>query len=132
VTWTFNHLRGLIHVRALLLGPTGSMVARLALDTGATGTTINIDSLEQIGYDPTRIGRPVQARTASGVVQTHQLPVHSVSALGQTRTNFTVAACTLPPGVSVDGLLGLDFFRGHILNIDFTKGEITLNTGGTP
>ena len=45
--------------------------------------------------------------------------------LGETKANFTVIAHYLPPTASVDGVLGLDFLRGHILNIDFKIGEIT-------
>ncbi len=33
---------------------------------------------------------------------------------------------TLPPSATVDGLLGLDFFRGHQLTVDFQTGQITL------
>jgi hypothetical protein len=46
--------------------------------------------------------------------------------LGQERQNFTVIAYTLPPTATIDGLLGLDFFRNHVLTIDFQNGEITL------
>jgi hypothetical protein len=40
--------------------------------------------------------------------------------------SFPIIAHTLPPSATVDGLLGLDFFRGQQLNIDFRRGEITL------
>ena len=53
-------------------------------------------------------------------------PVSRLKALGQERTHFLVAALTFPPSVTVDGLLGLDFFRGQTLTIDFRTGEITL------
>jgi hypothetical protein len=33
---------------------------------------------------------------------------------------------TLPPSAGVDGLLGLDFFRGQVLTVDFHKGMIAL------
>jgi hypothetical protein len=29
-------------------------------------------------------------------------------------------------GLIVDGVLGLDFLRGHVLTIDFRSGQITL------
>lgn len=41
-------------------------------------------------------------------------------------TEFVVAAHDLPLGVEADGLLGLDFFRGFVLTLDFVRGRITL------
>jgi len=43
-----------------------------------------------------------------------------------TRTNFPVVAHDLPPAVTVDGLLGLDFFRDLVLTLDFARGRIDL------
>jgi hypothetical protein len=34
---------------------------------------------------------------------------------------------TLPPSATVDGVLGLDFFRGYKLAIDFNKGIIDID-----
>jgi len=64
--------------------------------------------------------------TGSGVEYAPLLLVRRVEALGQGRTDFLVVAHTLPPSASVDGLLGLDFFRGQILNLDFRTGVVTL------
>lgn len=130
MTFTFNPTRGLIRVRVDLSGPAAQTVLYLALDSGATRTLIGLDALRLAGYDPTAVGQKTQMTTGSGVVQAYRLPVTSLSALGQTRTNFPVIAHNLPPGTSVDGLLGLDFLRGNVLSIDFIKGEITLTPGG--
>jgi hypothetical protein len=81
------------------------------------------------GYDPTTVGTSVTLTTASQVVQAFRLPVQTLTALGQTRSNFLVTAHNLPAKASVDGVLGLDFFRGQILSPDFIKGEITLSPG---
>lgn len=48
----FNPQHGLVMVRAAVDGPSGSAVFRLALDTGATGTVINVGMLVALGYDP--------------------------------------------------------------------------------
>lgn len=45
----FDPLQGLIIVPAELWGPTGSVVLRLALDTGATSTVVNVAMLVAIG-----------------------------------------------------------------------------------
>lgn len=122
----FNPLRGLIVIQAEVFGPSGSIVLRLALDTGATGTMINVAPLTTIGYDPSLAPDRVQVTTGSGVEYTPRLLVTRFQALGQTRENFPVLAHTLPPSASVDGLLGLDFLRGQILKIDFLQGDISL------
>jgi len=132
VTFNFNAKTGLIHTRARIVGPNGAALFVLALDTGANSTLINVSRLAQLGYDPVAIGQPASAMTAGGIVQVFRLPIISLSALGQTRNNFRVIAHNLPSSASVDGLLGLDFFRGQILTLDFPKGEITLNPGQTP
>jgi len=46
--------------------------------------------------------------------------------MGQERRNFPVLADTRPPSASIDGLLGLDFLRAQMLNIDFRQGVISL------
>lgn len=130
MTFPFNPARGLIRVRAELTGPAGSPVVSLALDTGAVGTLIGLGPLRLAGYDPAA-GTPMSVTTGSGVAPAVRLSVASLSALGQTRMNFPVIAHDLPPGAGVDGLLGLDFFRGQVLTIDFVNGQITL-APGTP
>jgi len=99
---------------------------RLALDTGATRTTINVGLLTTIGYDPSLVPDRIQMTTGSGVEYSPLLLVRRVEALGQGRADFPVVAHTLPPSASVDGLLGLDFFRGQELNLDFRTGVVTL------
>jgi hypothetical protein len=64
--------------------------------------------------------------TASGVEYVPLLAIDRIEVLGQQRTSFPVAAHTLPPSASIDGLLGLDFLRGGELTIDFRAGQITL------
>ena len=45
----FNPQHGLVIVRAAVDGPSGSAVLRLALDTGATGTLLNVGMLMALG-----------------------------------------------------------------------------------
>jgi predicted aspartyl protease len=127
VTHAFNAQRGLIIVRTELFGPSGSIVVRLALDTGATGTMVNVGLLTTIGYDPSLVPNRTQVTTGSGVEYVPRVPASRIKALGQERINFPVLAHTLPPSASIDGLLGLDFLRGQVLSIDFQQGRITLN-----
>ena len=126
MSFPFNPRQGLVLVGAELAGPSGTSVLRLALDTGATGTLINAAMLVSIGYDPALEPERLQITTGSGVEFVPRLKLSKISALGQVRENFPVLCHTLPPTASVDGLLGLDFLRGQVLNLDLRAGTIRL------
>lgn len=125
MSYPFDPGHGLIVVHAEVFGPSGSIVLRLALDTGATGTMMNVAPLTAIGYDPSMAPERVQVTTGSGVEFAPRLVVARIDSLGQRRDRFPVLAHTLPPSASVDGLLGLDFLRGQVVSIDFRHGSIS-------
>lgn len=122
----FDPQQGLIIVRTELWGPTGSAVLRLALDTGATATVVNIAMLVAVGYDPALAPTRVQVTTGSGVEYAPRVTLRRILALGQERVDCAVLGHTLPPSAGVDGLLGLDFLRGQSLTVDFRTGHVTL------
>lgn len=122
----FDPQQGLIIVGAELWGPAGSVVLRLALDTGATSTVVNVALLVAVGYDPALVSERVQITTGSGVEFAPRVTLDKIVTLGQERMGFPVLGHTLPPSAGVDGLLGLDFFRGQRLIVDFCNGQVTL------
>ena len=126
MSFQFDPQDGLIIVRAELWGPTSSVVLRLALDTGATSTVVNAGMLVAIGYDPALLPERVQVTTGSGVEFAPRVTLSKIAALGQERAKFPVLSHTLPPSAGVDGLLGLDFFRGQNLTVDFRDGRVTV------
>ena len=126
MSFPFDSQQGLIIIRTELWGPAGSIVLRLALDTGATGTVVNIGMLVTIGYDPALAPDRIQITTGSGVEFVPRVTLDKMTALGQERTDFSVMGHTLPPSAGIDGLLGLDFFRGQSLTLDFRTGQATL------
>lgn len=67
MSFPFDAQAGLVIVRAEALGQSGSIVLRLALDTGATSTMISVGPLAAIGYDPSLVADRVQVTTGSGV-----------------------------------------------------------------
>ena len=99
---------------------------RVALDTGATSTVVNVGFLPAIGYDTALISDRIQLTTGSGVEYAPRIVIQRILALGRERLSFPVFGHTLPPSVSVDGLLGLDFLRGLDLSIDFRTGQLRL------
>lgn len=123
----FDPREGLVIVRSELSGPLGSAVLRLALDTGATSTLVNVGLLVALGYEPALAPDRVQVTTGSGVEFVPRVLLEKLVALGQELTDFPVLCHTLPPSADVDGLLGLDFCRGKSLTIDFLAGEVSLD-----
>src|SRR5262249_11281867 len=125
----FDPSRRLVIVRAELKGPAQTITIDLALDTGATETTIDEVWMALAGYTPAMATNQSQVITGSGVISALELPVTEFTCLGQSRTNFPVLVHNFPPATGHDGVLGLDFVRGHVLTIDFEKGEITFVPG---
>ena len=126
MTYRFDPNAGLIVVAVRLFGPTGDTIVRLALDTGATSTLVNSDVMVLLGYDPVASSDRIQVTTGSAVEFCPRVVVKRIEALGRSVGDFPILCHTLPPTSQVDGLLGLDFFRGCQLNIDLKDGTITV------
>lgn len=124
MSFKFNSKEGLIVVPTRLYGPSGDTIVQLALDTGATGSLINWDVAVLIGYDPAIVKNRIQLTTGSGVEFAPRIEVSKVEALNRVQKKFAVICHTLPSSTNVDGLLGLDFFRGALLNIDLVNGVV--------
>lgn len=122
----FDPKEGLIVVPTRLWGLAGDIVVRLALDTGATGSVVNWDVVVLLGYDPAIVPERIQMTTGSGVEFVPRIVIEKIEALGQKRRDFPVLCHTLPPSATVDGVLGLDFFRGQRLVLDFRTGLVSV------
>ena len=70
---------------------------------------IPVEVLEALGYDTHRPLRRTRMATASGIIVAPMVGVSWLHCLGQRVEEFAVTAYTLPPGVFVDGLPGMDF-----------------------
>ena len=123
---SFDPKAGLIVVPTRLWGPTGDTVVRLALDTGATRSLVSWDVIVFLGYDPAIVPERIQMTTGSGVEFVPRIVLQKIEALGQERQDFPMLCHTLPPNATVDGVLGLDFFRGWKLIVDFRAGQVTI------
>jgi hypothetical protein len=126
----FTLEEGLIFVPVRFTRESKSYTARFVLDTGASNTMLNTHIAVYLGYDPIASSERIQVTTASGIEYASRVIVNEIFALGKIRKQFPVLCHTLPPSASVDGLLGLDFFRNSILLIDFIKNTISF-TGQT-
>lgn len=121
----FDPNEPLIIVQSLVFA-TGYMVVNLALDTGATQTMIDPLILCTVGYDLSLATDTLELATAGGVVNVPTILLERLELFGETRSDFPVTVHALPEGSVMQGLLGLDFFRGRVLKIDFVRGEIEL------
>jgi predicted aspartyl protease len=127
MNYPFDRRANLIFVAVDLYGPKKThFQANLALDTGATTTLISWDIAKFLGLDPELSTRSTRITTGSGVEWCPVVNLPRMSALGKTIKKLDVLCHDLPPTSLVDGLLGLNFFRGFDLRINFKEGYISL------
>ena len=99
--------------------------ARLLLDTGASFSVLSEPILAELGYEPAVEGALTTLTTGSRQEQAWQLFIKELTGLGVSRKDFPVVCYNLPPEARLDGALGLDFLRGHVLTLDFVNGILT-------
>jgi Aspartyl protease len=102
----------------------------LALDTGASHTTIDLTALQIAGYDIADAFNVIKIETASGIIDGYLLKVKEFTALGLTKRNLTI--CTYDffahhVLTDFDGVLGLDFIDDLKICIDFKMSVITFS-----
>jgi hypothetical protein len=101
----------------------------LALDTGATHTVIDLTALLMAGYSVRDAKGTLPMETAKGVIDALVFEVQVFSALNKTIRVFEICSYDFLANsvlANIDGVLGLDFYRGGVLIIDFKQQEITL------
>ena len=101
----------------------------MILDTGASNTTIDSNSLYLLGYDLKDSIGTVEIETANGIIETEVFEIDTFSSLGMTKEKFQVQVYDfLAHGIFSDynGLLGLDFLEGTKFCIDTKIDVITL------
>lgn len=101
----------------------------LALDTGASHTTIDLAALIIAGYDISKAIRTLQMETASGVIDAYVFKINSLTAIGMTINDIEICAYdffSYQLITDFDGVLGLDFFDNHKLCVDFRNSVLTV------
>ena len=124
--YSFDLTEKLIIIPTQIYGPQGDIIVNLALDTGATSSIINWDIAIIIGYDPAVVNDRLQITTGSGIEYSPIIQVKKIKALGKERKNLKLLCHTLPSSATVDGLLGLDFFKNQRFIIDMKQGIIEI------
>ena len=97
-----------------------------AVDTGATITLVSDDAMKKMGYTKADSIRSTHTITASKSETVYEYNLDNIMAIGLVRRNLKVISRSLPVGLGIDGLLGLNFFKNKELTIDFKLSEIRL------
>jgi gag-polyprotein putative aspartyl protease len=101
----------------------------LAVDTGASHTVIDLTALLLIGFTMNDVICTVQLETGKGVIDAYVFKAPNFFSLGKIVSNMEVCSYDFIASAifsDFDGVLGLDFFKGYNLNIDFRGFTITL------
>ncbi|MDR3133110.1 MAG: retropepsin-like domain-containing protein [Prevotellaceae bacterium] len=101
----------------------------MIVDTGASHTTVDINSLYQMGYTRKDSVEVVPIETANGVIDIEVMKVGSLSSMGIKRNCFSVQGYDfVAHGVlsDYDGVVGLDFFEGTVFCVDMIENTITI------
>ena len=126
MTYRFDRNGRLVIIPVFLAGPAGGEMFDFAVDTAATRTGVSGLVLERLGYQKSQVTGRFWARTGSGGETTGFIRVARLAAFGEVRADHPVLWQNLAPTSRVDGLLGLDFFRGRVLTLDFARGRVSL------
>ena len=122
----FDPREAFIALPMRVFGPNGELILRFLLDTGSTISLLGWDAAMRLGYEPDDLSNRIQTITASSLEVSHRIVIEKIEALGQERLYHSMLCRPLPSILDIDGVLGLDFFQGHKLTIDFRIGLITL------
>ena len=124
----FNPISDLILLSMKVEGVTKSDFrdVLVALDTGASATSIPTKTALDLGYDPYRPKYYKEIITGTQVENIPVIEVTKITAIGQPVENIDVLCYDLPQELRVAGVLGLDFISKFNINISFAKGIIDI------
>jgi len=123
----FNKKLPLVIVPVSIKLDTVAFDFNFAIDTGASISLIDIDILHALGFQKEHAIRTIQTMTASRQETAYEFELPNIKAIGLIRRNFKVISRSLPSGLGIDGLLGLNFFRNKELIINFKLSEVRLS-----
>jgi predicted aspartyl protease len=124
--YPFRPAATLIVVQAEVVGPHGTALVDLALDTGASTTILSWTTAVAAGYDPGTVTPRRRVITGSGEEFCPLLTMQRLRALGRSVDGLEILCHDLPAQSAVRGLLGLNFLSLFDVRINFKQGFITL------
>ena len=121
-----GRIGALMVTTAYVRGPKSIAYPFLMIDIGSTYTIIRTKLLEDIGYTPASAATHKRIVTASKYENLPVVKVEQFNCLGVFTADFDVLAHTLPHGIPVDGLLGMDLLRQFPIEIRPYRNEVVL------
>jgi predicted aspartyl protease len=121
----FERNRPLLVVNAVADGPLGVHRVYAAIDTGCHKTLLTERLLQRLGYGAD-FHPIVPIIGVGGWTAARTYDVLQLKSVGIKRTNVKVVGLDLAPGLGIEALLGLDFFRGYRLCVDTDAGLIDI------
>ena len=119
----------LIPVNVSIAGRKGKPVfLTMALDTGASLTSIPSDAAISIGCDPTKSARKIEIITASGTEYVSIVTVPNLQIWEINLKNVDVICLDMPPKSPVSGLLGLNVLKNFDVLLKFRSKILGINS----
>lgn len=103
----------------------------LALDTGASHTTIDMTPMLMAGYEINDALSVEKIETASGIIDAYVFVVKEFECMGIERKNFKLCAYDFFAYhylTDFDGVIGLNFFANTKFCIDMNNSQITIKS----
>ena len=111
IVHTFDRNEPLVVVEVTVEVDGKLKVFHFAVDTGATITLVSDDAMKRMGYTKADCIRTTHTITASKAENVYEYSLKNIQAIGLIHRNFKVISRSLPIGLGIDGLLGLNFFK---------------------
>ena len=114
---------GVLIVRALL----GFSWVELLVDTGSAITALTPRTIGRIGLDPSQFAGRREIATAAGtsrIVRASRVPILRLG--GIVVRNVEISILDMPPGLNVDGLLGMNVLGQFRVTLEFRRAVLVL------
>ena len=123
----FSYSDGLLWVKVKAAGASAPL--NFLLDSGAGASVLDLRAARRIGVT---LGRSESVQGVDGLAVAYRVNDFdsTIGAVAVPRSLLALDLSGVSAGVSqrIDGLLGADFFRGRIVQIDYAAGKIRLLT----
>jgi hypothetical protein len=97
------------------------------IDPGTARTMVDVKVASTLGFSPHLATGRSRVSSAVGAEEGYVVLSPRIRALGWDRESFEIACHGLGEAAEVDGLLGVDFFAGMRLTIDYGAGTVELS-----
>lgn len=116
----------IVSIFVILSNENNKRALKMALDTGATYTTIPWETAQALGLKPEISIDNTDMITSSGIERAPLLTIKEMIVLDKKAENVKVIVHDLPQRSQVDGLLGLSFLKHFKVTLNFNEGYLEI------